>query len=258
MTRVAVVTGSASGIGAATAATLTAAGVDVVGVDSAGGDVIVDLTTPDGRSEMVAGVARLTGGRVDVVVANAGTIGRGARDVRLNFFGATATLDGLRPLLANSDSPRSVAMCSVALVGGVDNALVDACLRGSEDLAVAVVDGDPPLDPVTVYASTKRALARWVRSRAVTSEWAGAGIALNAVAPGVVRTPMTEPILADAGGRALLEAATPMPYGGVVDPDVVAGVVAFLADASTCGVTGQVVFVDGGADCVLRGDDVWR
>lgn len=257
MTRVCVVTGSASGIGAATAARLRSEGADVIGVDRTDADVTVDLTTADGRAQLVSDVARLSGGRVDVVVANAGTIGRGIGDVRLNFFGAAATLDGLRPLLAESDAPRAVAMCSVALVADVATALVDACLSGNEGAAAAATGGEPPLDPVLVYASTKRALARWVRSRAVTPEWAGAGIALNAVAPGVVRTPMTEPILADPGGRALLEAATPMPYGGVVDADVIARAVAFLADPATCAVTGQVLFVDGGADCVLRGDDVW-
>lgn len=258
VTRVCVVTGSASGIGAATADALRAAGAEVVGVDVAGADVSADLTTAEGRAEMVSSVRRVTGGRVDAVVANAGTIGRGPGDVRLNFFGAVATLEGLRPLLAAGEEPKAVAMCSVALVGEVAPDLVEACLAGDEDAAMALAsDPAAPLDPVVVYASTKRALARWVRAHAPTPDWAGAGIALNAVAPGVVRTPMTEPILADERGRALLEAATPMPYGGIAEPAAVARVVAFLADASTRGVTGQVVFVDGGADCVLRGDGVW-
>ena len=114
------------------------------------------------------------------------------------------------------------------------------------------------LDPLLVYGSTKRALARWVRRQAPSSAWAGAGIALNAVAPGIVRTPMTEPILAHAGAAELLTASVPMPFGGVAGPDAVAAAIAFLTAETTTAITGQLLFIDGGADCVARGDDVWR
>jgi NAD(P)-dependent dehydrogenase (short-subunit alcohol dehydrogenase family) len=113
------------------------------------------------------------------------------------------------------------------------------------------------LDVTWIYASTKRALARWVRAHAAAADWAGKGIALNAVAPGVVRTPMTQPILDDPALAEMLTAATPMPYGGVAEPEAVARVIDFLAAAETTGITGQVLFIDGGADCVLRGPDIW-
>jgi enoyl-[acyl-carrier-protein] reductase (NADH) len=49
-----------------------------------------------------------------------------------------------------------------------------------------------------------------------------------------------------------------MPYGGVAEPDAVAHLLAFLVHPDTSTITGQVFFIDGGADCMLRGDDPWR
>lgn len=250
-----VITGSASGIGAATARLLADSGNAVIGVDLVDADITVDLATAPGRAEMVAEV-RSRCDTIDAVIANAGTIGKGALDVRLNYFGAVATLDGLRPLLTSSAAPRAAATVSMALIQSVHDELVAACLSGDEERAAALVDAQR-LDAVTVYSSTKRALARWIRSHAIAPEWAGAGIALNAVAPGVVRTAMTEPILADPRGAELLEAATPMPFGGVAAPAAIAHAFAFLTRAETAALTGQVLFVDGGAEGVLRGDDVW-
>ena len=256
MTRTCVVTGAASGIGAATARLLETEGWRVIGVDLDGAELSCDLTTPAGRAALVDGVSGLTGGRIDAVLANAGTIGRGGADVRVNYFGAVATLEGLRPLLAAGNAPRAVATASVALVQDVDDELVGASLRGAEADAVARVES-AGIDAVRIYASTKRALARWIRSNAPRPDWAGAAIALNGIAPAVIRTPMTEPILADPRGAAFLEEATPMPFGGVAEPEAVARLLAFLLSPDTSAVTGQIVFIDGGADCVLRGDDVW-
>jgi NAD(P)-dependent dehydrogenase (short-subunit alcohol dehydrogenase family) len=87
--------------------------------------------------------------------------------------------------------------------------------------------------------------------------WAGAGIALNAVAPGIIRTPMTAPLLADAEEARALAHTVPMPLGGIADAGAVATVVAFLTSEKLQSVTGQVLFVDGGADCATRGDAVF-
>jgi NAD(P)-dependent dehydrogenase (short-subunit alcohol dehydrogenase family) len=68
---------------------------------------------------------------------------------------------------------------------------------------------------------------------------------------------MTAPLMADEQMKALAEAAVPMPYGGHARAEHIAEVIAFLASADTARLTGQVVFVDGGADAALRGDDIW-
>ena len=122
MARTSVVTGAASGIGAAVVALLEGRGDRVIGVDLAGTDVHADLSTPAGRASMVDQVTRLAGGPVDAVIANAGVLGgdTGAI-VHVNYFGAVATLDGLRPLLAQGDAPRAVATVSTALLQEVDD-----------------------------------------------------------------------------------------------------------------------------------------
>ena len=256
MSRTTVVTGAASGIGAATVAALAARGDRVVGVDVRNAEVVADLSTAAGRDALVEQVPGLTNGRVDGVIANAGVLGDDAGAiVRVNYFGAVATLTGLRPLLADSAAPRAAVTTSTALLSNFDDDLVALCLAGAEDDAVAAADRG--VHPVRAYASTKRALARWLRLASVSPEWAGAGIALNAVAPGVVRTPMTEELLADAATADLLLTMVPMPLGGVASPAAIAALLAFLTSEDLAAVTGQVVFADGGGECTQRGDDVW-
>lgn len=253
MTRTYVVTGAASGIGRATCELLERRGNRVVDVDLRDASVVADLGTPEGRAGLVDAVVRATGGTIDAVVANAGTNAGPELCVRVNYFGAVATLAGLRPLLAGSAAPRAVATASSSVVNGADAALVEACLAGDEAAAL----GRAPAAGLMSYPSSKRALARWVRRQAPTALWAGAGIALNAVAPGIVESPMSAPLMADEQMKALAEAAVPMPYGGHARPEHIAEVIAFLSSADTARLTGQVVFVDGGADATLRGDDIW-
>jgi NAD(P)-dependent dehydrogenase (short-subunit alcohol dehydrogenase family) len=257
MTRTSVVTGAASGIGAAAVTALEARGDRVIGVDLAGAEVQADLSTPGGRADMVERVTRLAAGRVDAVVANAGVLGSDSSAiVHVNYFGAVATLDGLRPLLAQSEAPRAVATVSAGLLQDVEDDVVACCLAGDEAQAVALAE-ERALDPLRAYASTKRALARWLRARSVEPAWAGEGIALNGVAPGVVRTAMTQPLLADPATERLLLEVVPMPLGGVTDAATIAALLAFLASADLGAVTGQVVFADGGGECLQRGDDPW-
>ena len=251
--RTCVVTGAASGIGAATAAHLESLGHRVIGVDLAGTDIAADLSTPEGRLGMVDAVGEATSGRIDAVIANAGTSTGTPLDVRVNYFGAVATLAGLRPFLLGSDAPRAVATASSSIHLATDAAVVDACLADDEDAAVAASERAGLL----TYPSTKRALARWVRRMAPTEEWAGAGIALNAVAPGIILTPMTVGPLEVDGVKDMFDASVPMPFGGYGRPESVARVIAFLAAAESDMITGQVLFVDGGADAVNRGEDIW-
>jgi NAD(P)-dependent dehydrogenase (short-subunit alcohol dehydrogenase family) len=257
MSRTVVVTGSGSGIGRATAERLAVAGDRVLGVDLSGAEIEADLGTPEGRAGAVAVVERH--GAVDAVVCCAGVEAKGDVTVRVNYFGVVELLEGLQPLLAASPAPRAVVVASFAAIHpAFDAGIVDACLAGDEaaavDACVAAVEADPPR---SVYASSKRALVRWVRRSAPTERWAGAGIPLNAVAPGVVATPMTQYRLDDPRRREALLGVVPMPLHGPGKPEHVAALLLWLAGPENVLVTGQVVFVDGGADAVLRGEAGW-
>lgn len=253
MSRTVVVTGAGSGIGAALSADLIARGHRVLGVDLAGADVDADLSTPAGRAVAVEQIGSLSGGVVDGVVTCAGTSVPGEAMVTVNFFGTTAVVEGLRPLLARSSAPRVALVGSISGTQPADEAVVEACLRGDEVGAleaarVAIADGRPH----QLYPSSKSAIAQWARRTSVAPGWADAGIAVNVVAPGVVLTPMSAGLFEDPRMKQVMDRAVPMPLHGYAEAADVARVLAFLVDPTTTHLTGQVIYVDGGAEATLR------
>ena len=250
MARTIVITGSASGIGRAAAQRCSAAGDTVIGVDLRNADVEADLSSAGGRAAMVEGVTRLAPNGIDAVLAGAG-VGRPdlPREViTVNYFGAVATLEGLRPLLARSRRPRAVAICSTAGFMDGNPEVVDACLAGDEAAALAKALAAPQ----TAYPDSKRALATWLRRAAVSAQWAGAGILLNAVAPGVVRTAMTDPILSDPQWADVVKQTNPIAVEDFAAPEEIAELLQFLLGFENHYLVGQVVYIDGGSDAILR------
>ena len=253
MPRTYVITGSASGIGKATRQLLETQGHRVIGVDLADAEVIADLGTPSGRDTLVDGVRANTGGHLDAVIASAGVGHETPETIRVNYFGAVATIAGLRPLLAHGTAPRAVLLS----LGGVTAPGKSGSCRcvsrrrgrgsghrhqGSSRSGVCVVQG---------------------RTRAVDPAYrgergvGGAGILLNAVAPGLIETPMMEPHLAIDEVRAMLDQALPMPLGGHGKSEQVAEFIAWLTSPQNSMITGQVIFIDGGTDAMIRGDSTW-
>ncbi|GGI46810.1 NAD(P)-dependent dehydrogenase (short-subunit alcohol dehydrogenase family) [Agromyces flavus] len=260
MPRTYVVTGSASGIGRATADLLVERGHRVIGVDVHDADVVADLTTDDGRDALVAGVTAASDGRIDAIIANAGLATPTAKTVAVNYFGTIATLERLRPLLDGSPAPRAVATASMASLFPPDDALLDALLAGDERAAAAraaELEGGTPEQGNLIYGTTKRALVRWVRRNAASPQWAGAGIPLNAIAPGVVVTAMTQDLIGTQEARDALLGMVPMPLNGIFEARDAAYLLAWLTSEENAHLCGQVVFIDGGSDAVIRGDSTF-
>jgi NAD(P)-dependent dehydrogenase (short-subunit alcohol dehydrogenase family) len=257
MARTYAVTGAGSGIGAATTAWLRDRGHRVIACDLNSGDVAGDLATAEGRAAVIEGVTRLCNGQLDGVIANAGG-GPPQTMMSLNYFGAVATLEGMRPLLANGPAPRAVAVSSIASLQPGDPALVEPCLARDEPAAVAAAQAAVAKDPAAnLYGSAKVALNRWCRKAAVGPDWAGQDILLNVVAPGVIDTPAAGWILDNPANRTEMMARVPLPSVRPGRPDQMAALIAWCAGEENSLMVGQVLYADGGLEAAARGELAW-
>lgn len=255
-----VVTGSASGIGAATAELLRERGHKVIGVDLRNAEVNADLSTAAGRASAIADTLLASAGKIDAVIAAAGVSAPKAFTVAVNFFGVTAFLEGLLPALSASSAPRVAVVSSMASLQVNSEALVEALMAGDETEALRIggeLEAAGPRTGYLNYPSSKRAISRWIRRECITEAWAGAGIPLNAVAPGTVITNMTRELLATEEGRKMADDNVPMPLNYHSEAVVIARMLAWLTSEENTHVTGQTIYIDGGADATLRGDDIW-
>ncbi|MCX5743349.1 MAG: SDR family oxidoreductase [Proteobacteria bacterium] len=231
--RLALVTGGTRGIGRAIVEELVALGAHVIAVargpidDALGAlgveGVAADVTVATDRARIVAAV----GGRaLHVLVHDAGTNVRGP----LTGYD-DATIERL--LAVNLTAPILLSR---------DLYLALRAAQGASVVHVGSVAGIVALPTGIAYAAAKAGLGQVARTLAL--EWARDGIRVNTVAPWYTRTPLVEPVLADAARLAAILAATPL--GRIAEPREVAAVVAFLAMPAASYVTGQHLAVDGG------------
>jgi 3-oxoacyl-[acyl-carrier protein] reductase len=244
--RVALITGAASGIGAATARIYAEAGADVAlawyppdghdiepvreAVEKAGRRAIVeavDVTSSDDVNRLVARAIEEFG-RIDIVVANAGIARKVALEdltdeawhkvVDVDLNGAWRCFRSALPHMQKAGYGRLIATSSVA----------------------GTVSGWPEHSH---YAAAKGGLVGLVKSLAV--EFAADGITANAVAPGVIRTPQALDPVNSLGPDGIESSARKVPAGRVGEPEDIGYVYQFLASAEAAYVNGQLLVVDG-------------
>lgn len=216
------VTGAASGIGAACATTLRDDGWEVVGADLRGGDgvhaldvtdeaawdAVLDAVWPLNALVLCAGI-RTRSMMVDTPLE----VWRRHLDVNV-----TGVWLGLRGFLRREPEP------------------------GSSAVTISSVNAQLAVPGQAHYVASKGAVGALTRAAAL--EAAPIGIRVNAVAPGPIRTPMAEERLADPAQVAWLTGRVPL--GRVGEPPEVSGVVAFLLSDRASYISGETIYIDGG------------
>jgi NAD(P)-dependent dehydrogenase (short-subunit alcohol dehydrogenase family) len=220
----AIVTGGASGIGRAVVERLRKAGHDLVVWDIDGGDIVCDISDPDAVSAAITKTVT-DHGAPDRLVASAG-------------IGASGLLVDQSP--ANWQRVIDTNLTGTWLtLRAVARAMIDAGTGGSI-VAVSSVSGTLVDRDMGAYCVSKAGVDMLVRVAA--AEWGTHGIRVNAVGPGVTRTPMVAEAARLPGWFDALSERTALGRLGEAD-DVAEAVVAML---EMSWVTGQTVFADGG------------
>jgi glucose 1-dehydrogenase len=249
---VALVTGASSGIGTATAIALARAGASVVvnhlpGEEAAAGAVVADIAETGGKAlaligdvsreaEVRALVARIVDelGTLHLLVNNAGiqrdasltsmTLEQWQRVIDVNLTGQfLCAREAVREFLRRGpDTAVSRAVGKIVCISSVHQSI--------------------PWARHVNYAASKGGVHMLMETLA--QELAPAGIRVNAVAPGAIRTPINHAAWATAAARADLEKL--IPYGRIGDPEDIARAVVWLASDASDYVTGTTVVVDGG------------
>lgn len=256
-----VVTGSASGMGAAAADKLRAEGHRVISVDLKEGDVVADLSEREQRLRAAREVLELSGGHLDGAVLAAGVGPIPGKDkapliMNVNYFGVVDLLDAIRPALAKDGNAKVVVVGSnsTTTMPLVPGGAIRALLARKLDRAVKWVGVFGKNSSNMAYGASKIAVHRWVRAAAVKKQWAGEGIRLNVIAPGAILTPLLEKQLSTPDEAAAIE-SFPVPTGGYGDPKDIAEWIYFMLADSAEFLCGSVVTVDGGSDAWFRAHD---
>jgi NAD(P)-dependent dehydrogenase (short-subunit alcohol dehydrogenase family) len=244
---VALVTGGASGIGAATVDLLRQRGATVVAADiqvgpAAGDPPATAPTDADVRGAAVVALDVTDGDAVDALVASI-VEHHGRLDVAVNAAGVSGTWASL-----GEDDPadwdRTIAVNLTGLYRCV-RAELRAMLAAGRGAVVNVASagGAMGIPGLAAYSASKHGVIGLTRSAAL--EVVRAGVRVNAVMPGSTRTPM---LLGTSGGEEAVERLTKvMPIKRLAEPEEIARAIVWLASDEASYVTGEALAVDGGA-----------
>jgi NAD(P)-dependent dehydrogenase (short-subunit alcohol dehydrogenase family) len=239
--RTVLITGAATGIGRATALAFAAAGAAVLigDVDARAEDTVRDIIAGGGKA-VFQKTDVSDSAQVEALVARA-VAEFGSLDVAFNNAGL---LPPTAPLAEQTEADwariMSVDVTGVFLCLKHELAQMNKAGRGVivNTASVAGLRADPGMAP---YVAAKHAVVGLTKAAAI--DYATAGIRINAIAPGLVRTPMTERWLNDPEMREKVLADSPIRRAA--EPDDIAGLVLFLASDLASVITGAVYPVDG-------------
>lgn len=261
--RVALVTGAARGIGAATVRALAAEGWSVLAVDSGADDTVLPypLATAADLAEVVAAAGRLAADPDKVApftadVRDVAALAAAVADAERRWGGLDAAIGcagviagGLRQWEVPQVQEQAVLDVDLGGVLNLARVAVPALLRRPEPrtgrfLAVASAAASRGLPLLAAYCAAKAGVAGLIRALAV--ELGPAGVTVNAVSPGSTATAMLDESARLYGLSGPADFASSQPAGRLLDPAEVAAVLTFLAGPASSGMTGAVVPVDGG------------
>ena len=259
----AVVTGCASGIGAHVAQQLTALGADVVGLDMRPPAVelkdfiTLDLSDPASIDQATAQLVGKPSGQIDALFNVAGVssgIGDPLRVVTVNFLGTRAFTEAVIPLMPPGSAIANVSSLAAsayrqnatATAGLVNTATLEEGIDWCGHHPEALSDGGG-------YRLSKEAIILY--GMANVAALGAKGIRINCTAPGVTDTPILDQ-LRSAYGQGFLDSFQ-TPLGRAAEPGEQASVLVFLNSQAASYLTGQVIWVDGGAFGDRQRHDLW-
>jgi 3-oxoacyl-[acyl-carrier protein] reductase len=245
--KVAIITGAASGIGAATARRFAAAGASLVLAEYASDGHDMDAVVADVRS---------AGGRAEVVqtdVRHSVDVNK-LIEVALSAFGsvdiaiANAAIARISPLSVMSEAD-FLETIDVDLTGvwRLFRAAVQPMVKVGWGRLLATSSTVGTIEAWNAhahYAAAKAGIAGLVRSLA--GELGPSGVTVNAIAPGIIETPQTLDQVNSLGPEGIARTAQMQPVRRIGRPDDVAGAFQFLASEAAGFITGQILVVDGG------------